>query len=76
MVDVAEQLYRDDEFSSGTRVEVRKRFDRSWARGFEVINLTDAGYRLRRLSDGIELPTDFDDDDVREERSKKDMWWY
>ena len=59
----------------GTRVEVRRRFDAAWAHGFEVAELTPAGYRLRRLSDGELLPVDFDADDVRRER-KKGTWWY
>jgi hypothetical protein len=65
-----------DALPPGTRVEVRKRFDQSWARGFEVIDLTDGGYRLRRLSDGNELPLAFTADDVRREKRRDDMWWY
>ena len=32
----------------GATVEVRRRFDHAWARGFEVLEFTDGGYRLRR----------------------------
>jgi hypothetical protein len=60
----------------GTRVEVRSRFDLSWARGFEVAEQTDGGYRIKRVSDGIVLPTEFSDDDVRRERRRQGMWWY
>jgi hypothetical protein len=61
----------------GTRVEVRRRFDQRWARGFEVAEvIEDDGYRLRRLSDGTVLPTSFDADDVRSERKKQGLWWY
>lgn len=61
----------------GTRVEVRSRFDDQWSAGFEVIDTTDQGVRLRRLSDGAELPILFDVDDVRRERRRKrGMWWY
>jgi len=60
----------------GTRVEVKMSFDHTYARGFEVIDLTDHGYRLRRLSDGIELPAVFAETDVRKERRSSDMWWY
>ena len=60
---------------AGIRVEVRSRFDRSWAKGFEVVGLADDGYVLRRLSDGEILPTHFARDDVRRER-KQGMWWY
>jgi hypothetical protein len=60
----------------GTRVEVKMTFDQTYARGFEVIDRTDEGYRLRRLSDGTELPAVFADTDVRKERRAADMWWY
>ena len=61
-------------------MEVRSRFDRAWARGFEVAETIDGGgmprYRLRRRSDGSVLPAIFDDDEIREEkRRKNDMWW-
>jgi hypothetical protein len=63
----------------GTRIEVRARFDRAWARGFEVAEQLPEGdgwrYRVRRRSDGSILPVLFDADDVRKERSKNDMWW-
>ncbi len=64
---------------TGTRVEVRSKFDRGWARGFEVVetvNDLNPGYRIRRRSDGSILPTVFDADDVREERRRENnMWW-
>jgi hypothetical protein len=65
----------------GTRIEVRSRFDRRWARGFEVdacvAEASDrpAGYRVRRRSDGAVLPSLFVDDEVREERRGRSMWW-
>ena len=49
----------------GTSVEVRRRFDQAWARGFEVASATEEGYRLRRQSDGAVLPVSFPPDDVR-----------
>jgi hypothetical protein len=61
--------------SPGTKVEVRRRFDAKWARGFEVVEATIDGYRLRRLSDGEEIPVPFTDDDVRREK-KNNTWWY
>lgn len=62
----------------GTRVEIRKRFDRTWARGFEVVSEEDEGYRVRRLSDASILPLVIPPDEVRTERERKksDMWWY
>ncbi len=60
-------------------MEVRSRFDRAWARGFEVAEqvpgLPEARYRVRRRSDGSVLPVLFGDDEVREERRRNDMWW-
>jgi hypothetical protein len=76
MVTVAERLDIADALPPGTRVEVRKRFDASWARGFEVIRIGEHGYRLRRLSDGYELPADFAAEEVRRERPRNDFWWY
>lgn len=60
---------------------MRSRFDRAWARGFEIAETIDAGgtsrYRLRRRSDGSVLPAIFEDDEVREDkRRKNDMWWF
>jgi hypothetical protein len=68
--DVAEPRLRP-----GTRVEVRKRLDGDWARGFEILDARPDGYRLRRLSDGGELPLTFADDDVRKEK-RRGTWWY
>jgi hypothetical protein len=59
----------------GTRVEVRNRLDGDWTRGFEVISVDAGGYRLRRLSDGGELPLRFHEDDIRKEK-KRGTWWY
>jgi hypothetical protein len=62
---------------TGTRVDVRSRFVGSWSRGFEVAEQVDrAGYRVRRLSDGSVLPDVFDEQDVRPERRRNDLWWY
>lgn len=68
--DVAEPM-----LEPGTRVEVRKRLDGDWARGFEIVSAGPEGYRLRRLSDGGELPLSFSDDDVRKEK-RRGTWWY
>ena len=62
-------------FDIGDRVEVRRRLDDKWARGFEVLETSDAGYRLRRMSDGVEIPATFPTADIRKER-KRDYWWY
>ncbi len=49
----------------GARVEVRNRFDGSWAPGFEVVEDAGDGYRLRRCSDGAMLPITFPGDDLQ-----------
>ena len=59
----------------GTRVEVRSRFDSKWARGFEITELIGEQYRLRRLSDGTELPVSFAGADVRPQTSDN-RWWF
>lgn len=64
-----------DLLSPGTNVEVRTGYDRSWATGFEVVEADDAGYAVRRLSDGTVLPHRFDADDVRRPRRRSSMWW-
>ena len=53
--------------ASRTPVQVRCRFDDSWADGFEVASAdpTRRAYMVRRRSDGAELPAQFGDEDVR-----------
>jgi hypothetical protein len=60
----------------GTKVDVRNRYQGTWVRGFEVAEMTDAGYRIRRLSDGSVLGELFSRDDVRRERSRQGFWWH
>jgi hypothetical protein len=61
----------------GAAVEVRNRFEQRWARGFDIVEVTADGYRVRRLSDGSVLPVTFAFDDVRPERDKRrGQWWY
>jgi hypothetical protein len=63
-------------FSPGDKVEVRRRFDAQWARGFEIVESTDNGYRVRRVSDGEVLPVEFGEEDVRSARKRaNDFWW-
>lgn len=60
---------------------MRSRFDRRWARGFEVDAIVvepdeqPPGYRIRRRSDGAVLPALFVNDEVREEKRGRSMWW-
>ena len=66
-----------DRLEPGTRVEVRRRYDQRWSKGFEVAEVLDEGYRVRRVSDRSVLPAEFSDDDIREERKRKQgLWWY
>ena len=62
----------------GTHVEVRSRFESRWSRGFEVSEIVQHEgrdqFRLRRRSDGSELPVLFDADDLREEH-RRSTWW-
>jgi len=67
----ADELVIVLELALGTSVEVRRRFDQAWARGFEVASASDDGYRLRRQSDGAVLPVSFPPDDVRRSRSPR-----
>ncbi len=60
----------------GTKVDVRNRYQGTWVRGFEVAEVTENGYRIRRLSDGSTLNELFSRDDVRRERSRKGFWWH
>ena len=57
-------------------MEVRRRFDQHWSRGFEIADDVDDGYRVKRLSDGSVLPVTFGDEEVRPEKKKSGMWWY
>ncbi|MGO8859768.1 MAG: hypothetical protein ACLQRH_03225 [Acidimicrobiales bacterium] len=62
--------------SPGTQVDVRNHYQGTWARGFEVAEVTDQGYRIRRLSDGAILGELFSRDDVRRQRSRQGFWWH
>ena len=65
-----------DALEVGDRVEVRRRFDAQWARGFEIVEVSDRGYRVKRESDGEVLPVDFSDEEVRPaHRRNNDFWW-
>ena len=76
MADPREQMTLEAALKPGTPVEVRRRFDYLWARGFEVAEVADKGYRVKRLSDGTVLPADFGFDEVRESRKRQGLWWY
>ena len=58
------------EVEPGTPVEVWTRYSESWARGFEVVDHADGGYRVRRCMDGVVLPVVIPADDVRVEHRR------
>lgn len=58
----------------GTKVEVRRRYDHRWARGFEVAAVNADGYLVRRSSDATVLPAPFSRPELRRER--QGSWWY
>jgi hypothetical protein len=60
----------------GTKVDVRNRYQGTWVRGFEIAEVTEDGYRIRRLSDGSTLGELFVRDDVRRERTRQGFWWH
>ena len=59
----------DRDLSVGTKVLVRNRFLADFRPGFEVAEVTANGYVLRRLSDGVELPSSFGADELRPDGS-------
>ena len=53
--------------------------DDHWVRvpgGRAIAEVTDEGYRIRRMSDGSVLGELFSRDDVRRERSRQGFWWH
>jgi hypothetical protein len=76
MMSAVDPAETGESLERGMRVEVRSRFDAHWARGFEIVTVTESGYRVRRLSDGQELPVEFSFEDVRRERKRQGLWWY
>ncbi|HEX4125965.1 MAG TPA: hypothetical protein VHX67_00150 [Acidimicrobiales bacterium] len=71
----AEALTRSP-LGPGTKVDVRNRFQGTWVRGFEIAEVTDEGYRIRRMSDGSVLSELFSRDDLRRERTRQGFWWH
>lgn len=56
---------------TGAKVCVRNRFLGNWSSGFEVVEVLGDGYRIRRVSDGLEFPDVFASEDVRLERRQQ-----
>ncbi|MDQ1510444.1 MAG: hypothetical protein QOG50_2288 [Actinomycetota bacterium] len=49
-------------------VEVRTHFDGRWVGGFEIADVREDRYLLRRRSDGTTLPVEFPAHDIRSRR--------
>jgi len=64
-ISATEPVGADELLQPGAAVEVRRRFDRAWARGFQVIDGDGSLFRLRRESDGAVLPVSFPATDLR-----------
>lgn len=60
----------------GTQIDVRNRYQGTWVRGFEVAEVAEQGYRIRRLSDGTVLDELFSRDDLRRQRNRQGFWWH
>ena len=72
----AAEAHARSTLSLGTKVDVRNRYQGTWVRGFEIAEITEDGYRIRRLSDGTTLDDLFPRDDVRRERRRQGFWWH
>lgn len=70
----SERFWSQAALAVGTKVDVRRRFDGSWTAGFEVAEALPNAYRLRRVSDGTVLPSEFGLEDVREGRGPAVPW--
>ena len=55
----------------GTPVEVWASYTESWARGFEVADRVDGGYRVKRRMDGVVLPVVIAPGDLRAEHGAR-----
>jgi hypothetical protein len=51
--------------SVGDLVDLRSRFDDSWSAGFEIADVVAGGYSVRRVHDGVLLPSPTGAADVR-----------
>ena len=49
----------------GDPVEVHTKYNDAWVAGFEIAEVVDGGYRVRRISDGTLLPNRTTEADLR-----------
>ena len=53
-----------------------KKGSTQWSRGFEIVEVTDKGIRVRRTSDREVIPAEFAAEDVRPAHKRaNDFWW-
>ena len=54
----------------GMPVQVRNRFDGAWVAGFELTDVNEETYEVRRRSDHVVLPARFDESELRPEAER------
>lgn len=62
---IPQPFHDDAPLRRGAKVEVRTRFEGAWAGGYEVVAANRQGVRVRRHSDGYEIPRTFTAGDIR-----------
>ena len=55
----------------GTEVEVRTHYLETWARGFEITSIDGDCARVRRRSDGVQLPVTIPVERIRRQRARR-----
>jgi hypothetical protein len=68
MGDAMPENRRHPGLNTGTPVLVRNRFDGAWVAGFELSDVNEETYQVRRRSDRVVLPARFDESELRPER--------
>jgi hypothetical protein len=54
----------------GTEVEVRTHYLETWARGFEITSIEGDCARVRRRSDGVQLPVTIPVERLRQDQAR------
>jgi len=62
---------RHPHLDPGTAVLVRNRFDGAWVGGFELTDVREQQYEVRRRSDRVVLPARFDESELRPEAEER-----
>jgi len=61
---------RHPTWHTGTPMMVRNRFDGAWVAGFELTDVNEETYQVRRRSDHVVLPARFDESELRPEAER------